>query len=64
MRRYLKKMNDLELFQLSLTKKSPQFLKSGGYHFVLPERVKNDWAELNKNRTEKVVEAMQSFSST
>ena len=57
-------MNDLELFQLSLTKKSPQFLKSGGYHFVLPERVKNDWAELNKNRTEKVVEAMQSFSST
>lgn len=37
-------MNELDLFQLSLTKKSPQFLKSGGYHFKVPERVKGQWA--------------------
>ena len=54
-------MNELDLFQLSLTKKSPQFLKSGGYHFKVPERVKDKWAELNANRTKEVVAAMAHF---
>ena len=54
-------MNELDLFQLSLTTTSPQFLKSGGYHFKVPERVKGQWAELNANRTKEVVAAMAHF---
>lgn len=54
-------MNDLDLFQLSLTKKSPQFLKTGSYHFKVPARVKAKWNELNANRTKEVVAAMEHF---
>ena len=49
-------MNELDLFQLSLTKKSPQFLKSGGYHFKVPERVTGQWAELTAKYGEHVME--------
>ena len=60
-RKVRENMSPLQLFERSLSKKDPQFLKGGSYHFAVPNGQGKEWERVWGERKQRVEAMMRRF---